>query len=87
MKHKFIIDPDLPTNPSVAWALELYNKMEVRAILQELTSSLNDEGPWLLELNTMPGFTNHSLVPLAARHSGLDMPTLCTMLVDSATDS
>lgn len=45
-----------------------------------------DEGgaPWLLELNTMPGFTSHSLVPMAARAIGLDMPDLCAQLVRMA---
>jgi D-alanine-D-alanine ligase len=36
---------------------------------------------WLLEVNTIPGFTDHSLVPMAARSIGLDMPALCATLV------
>ncbi|MBX3354909.1 MAG: D-alanine--D-alanine ligase [Phycisphaeraceae bacterium] len=44
----------------------------------------DDAGPWLLEVNTMPGFTDHSLVPKAAAHAGIDFPSLCTMLVDGA---
>lgn len=43
--------------------------------------------PWLLEINTMPGFTDHSLVPMAARAApgpGMEMPALCTMLVEAA---
>ncbi len=32
--------------------------------------------PWLLELNTNPGMTNHSLVPMAARAAGIDLETL-----------
>jgi len=39
---------------------------------------------WLLEINTMPGFTSHSLVPMAAKHTGLEMPALCNTLVDLA---
>jgi D-alanine-D-alanine ligase len=39
---------------------------------------------WLLEINTMPGFTSHSLVPMAAKHTGLEMPALCETLVDLA---
>ncbi len=39
---------------------------------------------WFLEVNTMPGFTSHSLVPKAARHAGLEMPELCAHLVDRA---
>lgn len=33
---------------------------------------------WLLEVNTIPGMTDHSLVPMAARHIGMDMPKLVT---------
>jgi D-alanine-D-alanine ligase len=40
--------------------------------------------PWLLEINTMPGFTSHSLVPKAAKHKGIPMPDLCTKLVEMA---
>lgn len=83
---QFIIDPDLPSNSCVAWALDLYKMMGIRAIAR-VDFILNESGAWLLELNTMPGFTNHSLVPMAAKHSGIEMPELCTMLVDSATSS
>lgn len=38
-------------------------------------------GAWLLEINTMPGFTDHSLVPMAARAAGIEMPRLCSLLV------
>lgn len=31
---------------------------------------------WLLELNTVPGMTDHSLVPLSASSRGLDFPAL-----------
>lgn len=37
--------------------------------------------PWLLEVNTIPGFTGHSLLPMAARSAGLEMPALCARLV------
>lgn len=38
----------------------------------------------MLEVNTMPGFTSHSLLPLAARHAGIPMPELCRRLVGMA---
>ncbi len=43
--------------------------------------------PWLLEVNTMPGFTDHSLVPMAAAAIpgvNMQMPALCAALVDLA---
>ncbi|MHC4798931.1 MAG: D-alanine--D-alanine ligase family protein, partial [Planctomycetota bacterium] len=33
--------------------------------------------PYVLELNTIPGFTDHSLLPKAARKSGLSFAQLC----------
>lgn len=32
---------------------------------------------WLLEINTVPGMTSHSLVPMAAKARGMDFETLC----------
>ena len=37
--------------------------------------------PWLLELNTMPGFTPKSLLPEAAAHDGIAFPQLVDRLV------
>ncbi|MCC6579830.1 MAG: D-alanine--D-alanine ligase [Phycisphaeraceae bacterium] len=36
--------------------------------------------PWILEINTLPGFTTHSLVPKAAARMGIDMVTLVDRL-------
>lgn len=33
--------------------------------------------PWLLEVNTIPGMTDHSLVPMAARAAGVSFEQLC----------
>ncbi|MEI7962757.1 MAG: D-alanine--D-alanine ligase, partial [Verrucomicrobiota bacterium] len=35
------------------------------------------EGPTVLEINTIPGMTETSLLPKAAAASGLDFVTLC----------
>jgi D-alanine-D-alanine ligase len=37
-----------------------------------------------LEMNTSPGMTGHSLVPIAARAAGLDYPELCVRILASA---
>ncbi len=37
--------------------------------------------PWVLEVNTMPGFTGHSLLPMAAAHAGIELPALLDRLV------
>jgi len=37
--------------------------------------------PYLIEANTVPGMTDHSLVPMAARAAGMDMPALCLAIL------
>ncbi|MEZ5465815.1 MAG: D-alanine--D-alanine ligase [Lysobacteraceae bacterium] len=38
---------------------------------------------WLLEVNTAPGMTTHSLVPKAAAVVGIDYPSLCWRILES----
>jgi D-alanine-D-alanine ligase len=46
---------------------------------------LDAEGqPWFIEVNTVPGLTDHSLVPMAARASGLDFTQLVLRILDSS---
>jgi len=40
--------------------------------------------PYLLEVNTSPGMTDHSLVPMAARAVGLSYEDLCVKILQSA---
>ncbi len=40
--------------------------------------------PYLLEINTSPGMTGHSLVPMAARAAGIDYPALCLEVLQHA---
>jgi len=40
--------------------------------------------PWLLEMNTAPGMTTHSLVPMSARAVGLSYVELCLTLLNDA---
>ena len=38
--------------------------------------------PFVLEVNTIPGFTDHSLLPKAASRIGLSFDTLCQRIID-----
>ncbi|MCG6943034.1 MAG: D-alanine--D-alanine ligase [Thiohalocapsa sp.] len=40
-----------------------------------------DGAPKLLEVNTVPGMTDHSLVPMAAKAAGIDFDTLCLRIL------
>ncbi len=41
--------------------------------------------PYLLEINTSPGMTGHSLVPMSAKAAGISYESLCCQLLAAAT--
>ncbi len=41
--------------------------------------------PYLLEINTSPGMTSHSLVPMSAKAAGISYAELCLQILQSAT--
>ena len=45
----------------------------------------SDRKPFLLEMNTSPGMTSHSLVPMSARAAGISYEALCLQLLAGAT--
>ena len=42
------------------------------------------DDPWLLEVNTSPGMTGHSLVPMAARAIGISYEDLCVKILQGS---
>jgi D-alanine-D-alanine ligase len=84
---RYVMNPDLDTETTstcrrVAEAIgrlcAVTDLARVDLLLDENRTS------WLLEVNTMPGFTAASLFPRAAQAAGMDMPSLCTALVQGA---
>ena len=51
----------------------------------DLMIRASDRKPFLLEMNTSPGMTSHSLVPIAARAAGIGYDELCVRLLQAAT--
>lgn len=85
---QYVIEPDLPTDVAetcVRHALACYEHLGCRD-LARVDFMFDRSGPWFLEINTMPGFTSHSLVPMAAAHAGTPMPQLCAALVQRALE-
>lgn len=41
--------------------------------------------PWILEINTSPGMTSHSLVPMSAKATGVSYAELCVLLLEQAS--
>jgi D-alanine-D-alanine ligase len=44
----------------------------------------SDRQPLVLEVNTVPGMTSHSLVPMAAKTSGIDFEELCWRILETS---
>jgi D-alanine-D-alanine ligase len=42
--------------------------------------------PWLIEVNTNPGMTSHSLVPMAAAACGMDYDALCWAILETTLE-
>ncbi|MEA1889188.1 MAG: D-alanine--D-alanine ligase [Pseudomonadota bacterium] len=45
-----------------------------------------DQQPYLLEVNTVPGMTSHSLVPMAAKQDGIDFNQLVLRILETTDD-
>lgn len=44
----------------------------------------DDGRPQVLEVNTIPGMTSHSLVPMAAKQAGIDFEELCWRILETS---
>ena len=85
---RYILDPEIP-GPSMAACNEYALRIGTAIGCRDLWRAdfiLDDQDPWFLELNTMPGFTSHSLLPKAAEAGGCSMTELCCKLVQEALD-
>ena len=51
----------------------------------DLMIRASDQQPFLLEMNTSPGMTSHSLVPMSARAAGISYEDLCLQVLASAS--
>ena len=51
----------------------------------DLMIRASDRKPFLLEMNTSPGMTSHSLVPMSARAAGIDYESLCMQVLAMAS--
>lgn len=73
------------TPKMVALAEQAYNALGCEGwgradFLLDETGSL-----WLLEMNTSPGMTSHSLVPMGAKAAGMSYADLCVAILETAS--
>jgi len=77
--------PDAARREMEAGSTALYTALELRgAVRVDFILRRSDAAPVFLELNTLPGFTSHSLVPRAAAAAGLSrLDVLEALLADA----
>jgi D-alanine-D-alanine ligase len=65
-------------------AMDCFNALGCRHFAR-IDFILNEDNiPYVLEANTIPGFTSHSLLPKAASKAGLSMSKLCEKIIETA---
>lgn len=65
-------------------ALACYNSLGCRH-QSRVDMILTKQGtPYVLEINTLPGFTSHSLLPMAAKKAGMSGSELCIAIIEEA---
>ena len=85
---RYVLDPPLAAGVAeriASYARRVFERLGCRD-LARVDFMVDERGPWLLEVNTLPGFTSHSLLPKAAAHRGIPMPELCARLVTRALE-
>jgi len=68
-----------------AMALKTFDALDCRGFGRVDFRMTPDGELFVLELNTIPGFTTHSLLPKAAAAAGIDFPSLCDRIMQTAS--
>jgi len=77
--------PDAEEKAVQRLAVAAYRALDCRGWSRaDLIIRASDRKPFLIEMNTSPGMTSHSLVPMAARAVGVSYEALCAHLIASA---
>jgi len=85
----YVIDPELPEGVAQAATragLDAFACLGCRDLARVDMMLSEDNEVFVLEVNTIPGFTETSLVPMAAKATGVDFPALCRELVEMALE-
>lgn len=65
-------------------AVKAFNALGCRGWSRVDIMLSEDNKPYLLEINTSPGMTGHSLVPMAAKQAGMSYEVLCSSILGMA---
>ena len=80
--------------------LDKFREQALQTLAQQAFAALGCEGwgrvdllcdkfnnPWLIEVNTVPGMTDHSLVPQAAKVAGIEFDALVWRILETSVIS
>ena len=86
---QYLVPSGLPASEEAhiqALALKAFKALDCRGWARaDVMIDRHTRKPYLLEINTSPGMTSHSLVPMSARSTGMDYETLCLQLLANAS--
>jgi D-alanine-D-alanine ligase len=86
---QYLVPSGLPTSEEAniqTLVLKAFKALDCRGWARaDVMIDQHTRQPYLLEINTSPGMTSHSLVPMSARATGMDYETLCLQLLASAS--
>jgi len=86
---QYIVPCDLPAGEEAAiqaLVLKAFRTLGCRGWARaDVMIDARTRQPYLLEINTSPGMTGHSLVPMSARAIGIDYEALCLRVLASAS--
>ena len=86
---QYLVPADLPAGEEThiqQLALKAYQVLGCRGWARvDVMIDARTRAPFLLEINTSPGMTPHSLVPMAPKAAGVSYPALCLEVLRHAT--
>ncbi len=93
---KYTLDTTRYISPS---GLPIEREQELKALTRIAFGAVGGKGwgrvdfildendvPWLIEVNTVPGMTDHSLVPMAAKAAGISFEELVLRILDTSME-
>jgi D-alanine-D-alanine ligase len=81
-----ITDPALTARIKTT-ALDCFNALGCRYFARVDFILSDEQKPYILEVNTIPGLTTHSLLPKAAAKAGFSMSRLCVRIIEAALEN
>jgi D-alanine-D-alanine ligase len=85
---RYVVPAELSAEKTLeiqALALKTFEALGARCFGRVDFRMTPEGGLYVLELNTIPGFTSHSLLPKAAAAAGIDFPVLCDRIMRTAS--